>query len=228
MNMQTTTETTKTLEMQLAELKESFKQRAAPGRVALMEAATTLLRASGIEQRALGTGDFVPDVTLPNALGQSVRLRDLWQRGPLVIIFYRGGWCPYCNLELRAWQQHLAALSTRGASLVAVSPQTPDNSMTTAEKNTLAYPVLSDSSLVAAEAFRIAFTLPPDLVELYTTFGNDLPTLNGNGKWVLPLPATYVVDTDGRVVFAHVNADYRERAEPADVLSVVAKIAALQ
>ncbi len=216
-------EAPKTLTTQLAALKAGFKQRAAPERVALMEASTALLKASGIEQRALGVGDLAPDVSLPNAVGKAVRLQDLWQRGPLVLIFYRGGWCPYCNLELRAWQQQLSSLEAQGASLVAVSPQTPDNSLTTAEKNTLAYPVLSDSFLAAAEAFGIAFTLHPELVDLYTTFGNDLPELNGNGKWVLPLPATYVIDREGRIVFAHIDADYRERAEPADVLSALSK-----
>jgi peroxiredoxin len=225
--MQTTLEQPQSLTAQLAEFKASFKLCAAPERTALMEASTAMLKASGIEQRALGVGDTAPAITLPNALGQAVQLQDLWQQGPLVLIFYRGGWCPYCNLELRAWQQQLSALTALGASLVAVSPQTPDNSMTTAEKNTLAYPVLSDSALSAAEAFGIAFTLHPELVDLYTTFGNDLPELNGNGKWVLPLPATYVIDRNGRIVFAHIDADYRERAEPADVLSAVAKVAAI-
>jgi peroxiredoxin len=223
--MQTTLETPQTLTTQLAEFKAGFKKRAAPERVALMEASTALLKADGIEQRALKVGDAAPDITLPNALGQFVRLQDLWQRGPLVVIFYRGGWCPYCNLELRAWQQHLAALESHGASLVAVSPQTPDNSLTTVEKNTLAYPVLSDSSLAASEAFGIAFTLHPELVDLYTTFGNDLPELNGNGKWILPLPATYVIDRSGKIVFAHIDADYRQRADPSDVLPVIAALA---
>ncbi len=223
--MQTTIDLPQTLTAQLAEVKANSKLRAAPERTALMEASTATLKASGIEQRALGVGDLAPDLTLPNALSQSVRLQAFWQRGPLVVIFYRGGWCPYCNLELRAWQQHLPALAALGANLVAVSPQTPDNSLTTAEKNTLAYPVLSDSTLAAAEAFGIAFTLHPELVDLYTSFGNDLPELNGNGKWVLPLPATYVIDRGGRIVFAHIDADYRERAEPADVLAAVAKLA---
>jgi peroxiredoxin len=223
--MEATIDLPKTLTAQLAEVKANSKLRAAPERTALMEASTATLKASGIEQRARGVGDLAPDLTLPDALGQSVHLQALWQRGPLVVIFYRGGWCPYCNLELQAWQQHLPGLVAQGASLVAVSPQTPDNSLTTAEKNTLAYPVLSDSTLAAAEAFGIAFTLHPELVDLYTSFGNDLPELNGNGKWVLPLPATYVIDREGRIVFAHIDADYRERAEPADVLAAVAKLA---
>lgn len=209
---------------QLAAYKAGFVQRAAPERVAMMEAATADLRATGIESRALQVGAHVPDLTLPDALNQPVRLSLLWQRGPLVLIFYRGGWCPYCNLELRAWQQHVAALRQLGGQLVAVSPQTPDNSLSTAEKNELAFPVLSDSALAAATAFGVAFEMPPALIELYRSAGNDLPVHNGNGRWVLPVPATYVIDRSGRVAFVHVEADYRERAEPRDVLAAVAEL----
>lgn len=207
-----------TLAGQLAEFKAGFKQRAAPERVTMMESATAALRASGIEQTALQSGAAAPALTLTDALDKPVSLATLWAKGPLVLIFYRGGWCPYCNLELRAWQQQLPALKAMGASLVAVSPQTADHSLTTAQKNELAFPVLSDSALQAAEGFGVAFELPPELVALYSQVGNDLPTLNGNGRWVLPVPATFVIDQRGRIVFAHVDADYRERAEPADVL----------
>ena len=208
---------------QLAAFKAGFKQRAAPERVALMETATADLKATGIELQALQVGSLAPDLTLPDALNQPQRLSTLWQRGPLVLIFYRGGWCPYCNLELRAWQQQLSALKEMGAQLVAVSPQTPDNSLSTAEKNELAFPVLSDSKLHAATAFGVAFEMPPELIELYSRVGNDLPVLNGNGRWVLPVPATYVINRDGRVAYAHIEADYRERAEPVDVLAAVAR-----
>ena len=211
------------LKQQLADYKAGFKQRAAPERVAMMESATADLKAAGIESRALKIGDRAPDLSLPDALDKRVRLNDLWCHGPLVVVFYRGGWCPYCNLELKAWQMRLAELEHLGASLVAISPQTPDNSLSTAEKNELAFPVLSDSALQAAESFGVAFELSPELVELYGRVGNDLPTLNGNGRWVLPLPATYVIDRKGQVVFAHVEADYRERAEPSDVMAAVAQ-----
>ena len=210
------------LSEQLAAYKAGYLQRAAPERVAIMEAATADLRATGIESQALQVGARAPDLTLPDALGQPVRLSSLWQRGPLVLVFYRGGWCPYCNLELRAWQQQLGALKSLDAQLVAVSPQTPDNSLSTAEKNALAFPVLSDSALQAATAFGVAFEMPPELVEVYSRGGNDLPVLNGNGRWVLPVPATYLVDQNGSIAFAHIEADYRERAEPRDVLAAIA------
>jgi peroxiredoxin len=214
--------TSPTLSQELADYKAGFAQRAAPERVAMMEAATRDLRATGIEQRALHAGDAAPaHLSLPDAVGRPMRLAELWQRGPLVLLFYRGGWCPYCNLELRAWQKRLPELQRLGASLIAISPQTPDNSLSTAEKNELAFPVLSDSALAASDAFGITFTLPPELVELYGRVGNELPVVNGNGQWALPLPATYVIGRDGRIVFAHVEADYRERAEPDDVLRAV-------
>jgi peroxiredoxin len=206
---------------ELAQYKAAFKQRVPPERAAMMETATANLRATGIEARALQVGATAPELTLPDAMGQAVALSSIWQRGPLVLLFYRGGWCPYCNLELRAWQQHLPALTQMGAQLVAVSPQSPDNSLSTAQKNELAFPVLSDSALQAATAFGVAFEMPPELIALYSSVGNDLPVLNGNGRWVLPLPATYVIDREGRIVYAHIEADYRERAEPRDVLAAL-------
>ncbi len=210
-----------TLTQQLADFKAAFKQRAVPERLAMMEKATADLKAGGIEQRALQVGDCAPRLALTDALGASVALESLWHDGPLVLVFYRGAWCPYCNLELRAWQQKLPTLRQSGAGLAAISPQTPDNSLGTAEKNGLAFPVLSDSELRAARAFGVAFELPAELVALYRQVGNDLPVLNGNGLWMLPIPATFVVNTQGRISFAHVEADYRERAEPSEVLKWV-------
>jgi peroxiredoxin len=213
--------TNPTLHNQLADYKAAFIARVNPQRVATMETATEQLRATGIESTALKAGDAAPDLTLPNALGHNVTLSTLWRERPLIIVFYRGGWCPYCNLELRAWQQTLAKVNTLGARVVAISPQTPDNSLTTAEKNALAFDVLSDSSLEAARGFGVAFDLSPELIELYSGVGNDLPVLNGNGRWTLPVPATFVIDTHGVIVYADIDVDYRNRAEPDEVLSHV-------
>ena len=213
---------TATLTQQLADYKAGFIQRVPPDRAAMMESATAELKATGIETLALQAGNQAPDITLPDATGRSVRLAELWKESVTVLIFYRGGWCPYCNLELRAWQQQLDVLSKLGIKLVAISPQTPDNSLSTAEKNELAYPVLSDSALMAADGFGIAFEMPKPLIDLYSKVGNDLPVLNGNGRWVLPLPATYVIGRDGRILFAHIESDYRVRAEPVDVIAAIA------
>lgn len=213
---------TSTLAQELADYKAGFIARVDPSRVTTIEDANEALRATGIERSALQVGAKAPDFVLPDALGRLVRLSDLWAQGPLVVVFYRGGWCPYCNLELRAWQRELGLMRSRGIRLVAISAQTPDNSLSTVEKNELAFPVLSDSALEAATAFGIAFELPPSLVELYSRVGNDLPTINGNDRWVLPVPATYVIGTDGRIAQAHVDVDYRQRAEPQDVLRQLA------
>ena len=211
-----------TLTQQLADYKAGFVQRVPPERLAMMESATADLKATGIEANALQVGDQAPDITLPDANGQAVRLADLWSEGVTVLIFYRGGWCPYCNMELRAWQQQLDALAKLDANVVAISPQTPDNSLSTAEKNELAFPVLSDSNLDASNGFGIAFEMPQPLIDLYSKVGNDLPIFNGNGRWVLPLAATYVIGRNGRTHFAQTEADYRLRAEPADVLAAIA------
>ena len=218
---------TPTLKQQLSDYKADFIKRVTPERWAMVETATAELKATGIETSALQVGDQAPDITLPDAQGQQVRLADLWKEGMAVLIFYRGGWCPYCNLELRAWQQQLDVLAKLGGKLVAISPQTPDNSLSTAEKNELAFPVLSDSSLNAANGFGIAFEMLQPLIDVYTKAGNDLPVRNGNGRWVLPLPATYVIGRDGRILFAHIESDYRMRAEPADVLSALESVEGL-
>lgn len=177
--------------------------------------------ATGIAARALRAGDRAPVVVLPDALGKPVSLPDLWRKGPLVIVFYRGGWCNYCNLQLRAWQREADELARLGVTLVAISPQTPDNSHSTAQDDNLGFTVLSDSDLEAANGFGLAFTLHPELVSFYGSVGTDIPVLNGNGLWVLPVPATYVIDTNGRIRFALIEEDIRRRAEPRDVLAVI-------
>ncbi|MBT2321431.1 AhpC/TSA family protein [Variovorax paradoxus] len=180
-----------------------------------------ILRATGVCERAKREGDLAPDVNLRYASGAPVKLSDLWHGGPLVVIFYRGGWCRYCNLQLHAWQQHASELKRLGAALVAISPQTPDHSLDTIERSALAYTVLSDSSLDAANGFGIAFTLPPELIDLYASAGTDIPVLNGNAQWVLPIPATYLIDRTGRIRFAHVEMDYRERIDPQSVIAII-------
>lgn len=186
--------------------------------------ADAVFDATGIAARAKRAGDLAPDVTLPDAHGRPVRLSDRWRQGPLVLVFYRGGWCGYCNLQLRAWQQRSGELARLGATLLAISPQTPDNSIDTVESNQLAFTVLSDSDLAAAHGFELAFTLHPELVSFYGSVGTDIPVLNGNGLWVLPVPATYVIDTEGRIRFAHIEEDIRQRAEPDDVIAAIAEL----
>jgi peroxiredoxin len=197
--------------------------------VALINRANDSLRSAKILGRALHEGERAPNFRLPNAQGGSLELDTLLSRGPVVLAFYRGQWCPYCNLELRAYQRALPQLQALGASLVAVSPQTPDNSLSTAEKNELAYPVLSDVGLCVARAYGVAFDLPSELVELYQRqWNNDLVKWNGEGGWSLPIPATYVIGEDARVALAHVDPDYRGRLGPEAALARLRTLAGRQ
>jgi peroxiredoxin len=181
---------------------------------------------SGILGRALRAGDRAPDFALPDARGGTVRLSSLIEHGPVVLAFYRGGWCPYCNLELRALQRTLPEFARLGTTLVGVSPQTPDESLSTAEKNSLEYPVLSDTGSRMAKAFGIAFDLADELRPIYARFGHALPDRNGDDSWVLPMPATFVIDRDGLIALAFVDADYRNRLEPAEIVAVLKALSA--
>jgi peroxiredoxin len=179
------------------------------------------LAASGIAHRALKAGDRSPDFNLPEARGGYVSLKDLIAKGPVGLSFYQGGWCPYCNLELRALQKALPEIIRLGARLVAVSPQTRDESLSTAEKNELAFSVLSDIGSATARSFGIAYDVAGELRPIYARFGHALPEKNGDESWVVPIPATYVIDGDGTIALAFVGVDYRNRLEPADILAAL-------
>lgn len=188
----------------------------------LMDQTTIDLINTGIAERAIGVGDRAPGFQLPDTEGDLVTLAELSGQGPLILTFYRGGWCPYCNLELRAYQRELPAIEAAGGQLVAVSPLTPDNSLSVEEKNELSFPVLSDVGNKAADAFGLVFELDERMKPIYKNrLGNDLALHNGDASYTLPLPATYVIGMDGVVCYAYVNADYRLRADPEDVTAAV-------
>ncbi len=215
------TQIQRTLAQQLAELKADIAQQMPAEVQIVMAQATTNLANSGMVNRSLNVGDRLPDIELPNATGKTVRVQDLLAQGPVVIAFYRGQWCPYCNLELRLLQQHLPAFKAEGATLLAISPQTPDNSLSTVEKHDLDFEVLSDVGNNVARQLGLVFTLPESLRPIYENFGVDLPTHNGDRTFELPVPATYVVAPDGGIVYAFADADYTVRAEPSDILAAL-------
>ena len=169
--------------------------------------------------RAPKVGDRAPDFTLPDQLGNRVSLAGELEQGPVVLIFYRGAWCPYCNAMLRTYGLRAAEFSQRGARLVAVSPQTPDNSLTMAERHNLAFPVLSDEGGDVIGTYGLEY----DVVarELYVAGGADLATFNGEGNWILPAPALFVVDRAGIVRFVSVNGDHTQRVEPDEALAAL-------
>ncbi len=205
----------------LREQNQGGRARIPAEKLAVMDAATAALEASGLADGSLAVGAVAPDFVLPDATGGKVALSSLLAKGPVVLAFYRGGWCPYCSLELRTLQARLADITAADAALVAVSPQTPDNSMSTAEKLELAFPVLSDVGNVVARAYGLVFTLPEDLRQVYAGFGLDIPAANGDSTFELPVPATYVIGTDGKVAWRFADADYTKRAEPDDVIAAL-------
>ena len=209
------------LKAELDSFRSEFMAQVAPEVRDSMVRADMELAASGIAQRALKAGDHAPDFRLPDARGGYLRLKGLLATGPVVLSFYRGGWCPYCNLELRALRQALPEITRLGAKLVAVSPQTPDESLSTAEKNEFAFSVLSDAGSATAKSFGIAYDLAEELRPIYARSGHALPDKNGDESWVLPIPATYVIDTDGTIALAYVDVDYRNRLEPAGILAAL-------
>ncbi len=210
-----------TLKDALDARRAEFMKTAPADKAAAFQRGVEELAASGIAQRAVQVGDRAPDFTLANARGERVALSALLARGPVVLTFYRGGWCPYCNLQLRAYQHALPELAAAGASLVAIAPEKPDDTLSTAEKNALAFEVLSDADGSVGAAYRLYFDLSPELKALYEAGGNDLSKKNADGQWHLPIPATYVIGTDGRVAAAWIDVEYRNRAETADIVAAV-------
>jgi peroxiredoxin len=190
--------------------------------LAIMDAETARLAASDLAAAALKVGDPAPDFILPDAHGEPVRLRSLLTDGPVVLVFYRGGWCPYCNLHLRGFQRRLPDIRALGAQIVAISPQLPDNSLSTQEKNELAFPVLSDVGNKVARQFGIVFELSEELLKLYRQFGHALEDFNGEtGKNELPVPGTFLLDSKGIVRLAPVDVDYTRRLDPDKVIEVL-------
>jgi peroxiredoxin len=193
--------------------------------LAIMDAETARLAASNLTGGALKTGDSVPDFILPDAHGELVRLCSLLTDGPVILVFYRGGWCPYCNLHLRGFQRRLSEIRALGAQIVAISPELPDNSLSTREKNELAFPVLSDVGNKVAREFGIVFELSDDLIELYRQFGHPLEDVNGpSGNRELPVPATFLIDGKGIIRLTHVDVDYTRRLDLDDVLEALKEI----
>jgi peroxiredoxin len=173
---------------------------------------------------ALAAGDRAVDFELPNAQGRRIRLTDQLERGPVVLTFYRGAWCPFCNLQLRGLQQALPEIEALGASLLAVSPQLPDGSRAIVDTNGLTFEVLSDLDSAVASAYGITFTLPAIDQALLLEVGNDIRQVNGDKRWVLPAPATFAIAADATIQHARVDPDYTSRITADEILSALRTI----
>lgn len=182
------------------------------------------LDAQAVAAGALTVGEMAPDFELPDLHGRRVSLARLLSHGPAVLVFYRGGWCPYCNLQLRAFQRVLPRIQDAGASLIAISPQSLDRMESTSVQEELGYPLLSDLGNRTARLFGLAWRIPTEVVQLYARRGIDFTQLNGTAEAELPLAASFVVGADGIVRLAQVDIDFRQRADPEDILATLERL----
>lgn len=212
-----------------AELRATAEAAAKSAPPAMLEASRKGIEevaASGILKTALNVGATCPSFTLGDANGARVGSAGLLARGPVVIVFYRGAWCPYCNVYLHRWQGYLPELATRGATLVAISGEPPDRSAVMARKAEATFTVLSDPGYAVSRRFGVVYEVPRVVTAAMQSRGMDMKAYYGTGKAELPLSATYVVGRDGKIAYAFLDADYTKRAEPADVLAVLDRLAA--
>jgi len=209
------------LNKQLEETVGAFMSSLPDNEAQLVGASFEKLNASHTGESAIVAGEIAPDFTLPGATGELVNLHRKLNDGPVVLSFYRGGWCPFCNLELQALQALLPEIKSLGASLIGISPETPDNSLSTVEKHQLEFEVLSDTGNKTARDYGLLFTVYEEMRPLYLKWGLDVPASNGDDSWELPIPATYIIDSNCVARAAHVNKDYTRRMEPEQILTTL-------
>jgi peroxiredoxin len=207
------------LQEQLDELTAKLRGLVPAERLAAIDRAIQELQGSRISEQALKSGEKAPGFALPDGDGMIWESEVLLRGGPLVIVFYRGRWCAYCNAQLAAMQQVHQQIALAGASLVAISPQTQKHSYMTRDMHALRFPVLSDSGNQVARQFGLVYRLSPEMQAMYESIMTKLPGYNGDTSWELPMAATYIVRPDGIISYARVDADWRQRSEPGDVLS---------
>ena len=207
------------LQDQLDEITANTRNLVQAERLAVSERAVAELFASGIEDRILPVGATAPEFALKDSANRLVRSADLLALGPLVIKFFRGRWCPYCVTELEAWRDLYPRLREAGALLVAIGPQTARQSDFMVAQHGLPFPVLSDPGCALAEQFGLAYSIPDYQRDYYRSILVNIPFVNGDQTWRLPVPATYVISPAGRVVLAEAHADFRVRPEPEEAFA---------
>ncbi len=206
------------LQDQLDEITANTRTLVQPERLAINERAVEDLFATGIEQSILPPGAKAPEFALPDSSGRLVKSTDLLGVGPVILNFFRGRWCPYCVTELEAWRDLYPLVRERGGLVVAISPQTIRQSDFTRDQHSIPFPLLFDEGCKVGEKFGLAYTIPPFHQQHYRSVLVNLPFVNGDQSWRLILPATYVIASDGTVLFAESHADFRVRPEPEEVL----------
>ncbi|WP_159023975.1 peroxiredoxin-like family protein [Formosa sp. L2A11] len=215
-----TKETNTTLQSILDAKKDDFNSKAPEDIKTIYNAGLKAVEESGVVKKAKHVGEQAPDFKLKNALNKDVSLSEYLKKGPVVLTWYRGGWCPYCNLTLQRLQQELTHFKAEGANLLALTPELPDNSINTTEKNELKFEVLSDIGNEVGKTYGIIYKLTDDVAKHYQK-SFDLHGFNGNKSDELPLAATYVINQNGKITYEFLEVDYRKRAEPADIITAL-------
>lgn len=216
-------EASPTLQSLLDEKKSAFESRASKEKLELYASGIDAVVESGITESAKQIGDEAIKFTLKNAVGEEVSLEDYLAKGPVVLTWYRGNWCPYCNMTLHRLQEELPNFKAAGANLLALTPELPDKSISTKEKHALEFEVLSDLGNKVAKEYGIVFELIPEVADIYQK-GFDLHGYNGDESNELPLAATYIIDQKGIIQYAFLDAEYRNRAEPAEILEALKQL----
>ncbi len=213
------------LQEKLDTFKAQFVAQAPAAAIDAFSRSTQELIDNGYAQRALKAGQSAPEFSLSDADGTLVSSRALLAKGPIVVTFYRGVWCPYCNIELQALEEVAEDIRARGATLVAISMQNALSSRKSQRENNLSYPILTDNRGEVAEQFGLRWDVQDYTKEFFTGFGVDLPTIHNDEAWQLPMPARYVIASDGTIHYAEVNPDYTQRPEPSDLFPVLDQLA---
>jgi peroxiredoxin len=213
-----------TLQDQLDEITANTRHLVQAERLAVSERSVEELFATGIEDRILPVGTLAPEFDLHDAMGRMVRSQDMLALGPLVIKFFRGRWCPYCVTELEAWRNLYGTLRERGVLMIGISPQTEQQNDFMVSQHRLPFPLLSDPGCDLAEKFGLAYTIPEYLRDYYMSILINIPFVNGESSWRLPLPATYVISRNRRILFAEAHADFRVRPDPEEALAALNNI----
>jgi peroxiredoxin len=209
------------LQYQLDEITANTRTLVQPERLAISDQAIEELMLSGAELRVLQVGAKAPSFALLDFTGKPVRSTDLLALGPVIVSFFRGRWCPYCATELEAWRDLLGEVRDKGALFVAISPQTQRHNDFTADQHSLTFPVLSDPGCEVADRFGLVYALPLYMQRYYRSILVNIPFVNGDESWRLPLPGTFVVAQDGTILYAEAYADFRVRPEPRSVLDIL-------
>ena len=179
------------------------------------------LQKKNIEEKSIKLGEVMPEFLLPNVKNEIINSNEILKNGKMIIAFYRGSWCPYCNLELKMLQDHLPKIKDKKAMLVAISPQSPDNSLTVVEKHNLTFEVLTDKDNLFAKQLGISFELQDFVLPYYQALGIDLMHFNKNNDNSLPVPAVFVIDQNGKIIYKFVDANYMNRIDIDELLQTL-------